>query len=62
MPSGHLCVCTYSQGAVIEGTYLGIQHMSTKHGGKGGTIINVASLGGEEIIWCHRICYVLWHL
>lgn len=33
---------------MIEGTYLGVQHMSTKNGGRGGTIVNVASLGGKE--------------
>ena len=34
---------------MIEGTYLGIQHMSTNNGGRGGTIVNVASLGGKEV-------------
>ncbi len=33
---------------MIEGTYLGIEYMSTKRGGRGGTIINVASMGGKR--------------
>ncbi|XP_072446280.1 15-hydroxyprostaglandin dehydrogenase [NAD(+)]-like [Chiloscyllium punctatum] len=32
--------------SVIKGTYLGIQHMSKETGGKGGVIVNIASLAG----------------
>lgn len=32
--------------AVIEGTFLAIEHMSERKGGQGGTVINVASFGG----------------
>jgi hypothetical protein len=31
---------------VIEGTYLGVEHMSVRKGGEGGTIINISSFGG----------------
>ncbi len=34
---------------MIEGTRLGVEHMSTSNGGRGGTIINVASMGGETM-------------
>jgi short-subunit dehydrogenase len=34
------------QVAVIEGTYLGVEHMSVRKGGEGGTIINISSFGG----------------
>ena len=41
--------CDYHmQVAVIEGTRLGVKYMSTKKGGRGGTIINVASMGGQS--------------
>ena len=33
--------------AVIEGTFLAIEHMSERKGGQGGTVINVASFGGR---------------
>ncbi|XP_077989373.1 15-hydroxyprostaglandin dehydrogenase [NAD(+)]-like [Glandiceps talaboti] len=32
--------------AVIEGTYLAVKHMGTKNGGKGGVVINTASIAG----------------
>ncbi|XP_043559123.1 15-hydroxyprostaglandin dehydrogenase [NAD(+)]-like [Chiloscyllium plagiosum] len=32
--------------SVIKGTYLGIQHMSKKTGGKGGVVVNIASIAG----------------
>ncbi|XP_020383022.1 15-hydroxyprostaglandin dehydrogenase [NAD(+)]-like [Rhincodon typus] len=32
--------------SVIKGTYLGIQHMSKETGGKGGVIVNIASMSG----------------
>ena len=32
---------------MIEGTYLALEYMSTKNGGKGGIVINTASLGGS---------------
>ncbi|XP_060692900.1 15-hydroxyprostaglandin dehydrogenase [NAD(+)]-like [Hemiscyllium ocellatum] len=32
--------------SVIKGTYLGIQHMSKQTGGKGGVIVNIASIAG----------------
>lgn len=32
--------------AVMEGTFLGLEHMSVRRGGQGGTIINVSSFGG----------------
>ncbi|XP_078000881.1 15-hydroxyprostaglandin dehydrogenase [NAD(+)]-like isoform X1 [Glandiceps talaboti] len=32
--------------AVIRGTYLGLEHMGTKNGGKGGVVINIASTNG----------------
>ncbi|XP_072446509.1 15-hydroxyprostaglandin dehydrogenase [NAD(+)]-like [Chiloscyllium punctatum] len=32
--------------SVIKGTYLGIQHMSKETGGKGGVIVNIASIAG----------------
>ncbi len=35
---------------MIEGTKLGLKHMSTKKGGRGGVIINVASMGGKLCI------------
>ena len=38
----------YIQCAVIEGTYLAFEYMSTKNGGKGGTVINVSSMGGQS--------------
>ena len=31
---------------MIEGTYLAIEYLSTKKGGKGGVVINMASLAG----------------
>ena len=31
---------------MIEGTYLAIEHMSTKNSGKGGVVVNTASLAG----------------
>ena len=34
------------QCAVIEGTYLALEYMSTKKGGKGGIVINTASIAG----------------
>ena len=34
------------QVAVIEGTYLGIEFMSTQKGHKGGDVINISSMGG----------------
>lgn len=37
----------YVQCAVIEGTWLAFKYMSTKNGGKGGTVINVSSMGGQ---------------
>ena len=40
----------YVQYAVIEGTWLAFKYMSTKNGGKGGTIINVSSMGGQCLI------------
>ena len=30
----------------MQGTYTAIQHMSTQNGGKGGVVVNVASLAG----------------
>ena len=36
------------QVAVIEGTLLGLEFMSIKKGGRGGTIVNVASFGGTK--------------
>ena len=35
-----------TQIAVMEGTYLGLEYMSTQRGGRGGSIINMASFGG----------------
>ena len=32
---------------MIEGTFLAIEYMSENNGGRGGTVINVASFGGE---------------
>ena len=32
----------------MEGTYLGMEHMSVRKGGQGGTIINVSSFGGMK--------------
>ncbi|XP_043559108.1 15-hydroxyprostaglandin dehydrogenase [NAD(+)]-like [Chiloscyllium plagiosum] len=32
--------------SVIKGTFLGIQHMSKETGGKGGVIVNIASMAG----------------
>ena len=32
----------------MEGTYLGVEHMSVRKGGQGGTIINVSSFGGMK--------------
>ncbi|XP_048399865.1 15-hydroxyprostaglandin dehydrogenase [NAD(+)]-like [Stegostoma tigrinum] len=32
--------------SVIKGTYLGIQHMSKEAGGRGGVIVNIASIAG----------------
>lgn len=37
------------QVAVIEGTFLGIEFLSSRRGGRGGVIINVSSMGGEEV-------------
>ena len=34
------------QVAVIEGTYLGVEFMSTNKGHRGGDVINIASMGG----------------
>lgn len=45
-----------SQNAVIEGTYLAMEYMSTRNGGKGGTVINVASMGGQSILSCDHSC------
>ena len=45
-----------SQNAVIEGTYLAMEYMSTRNGGKGGTVINVASMGGQSILSCGHSC------
>lgn len=39
----------YSQVAVMEGTFLGIEYMSTQKGGRGGAIINMASYAGKFI-------------
>ena len=36
------------QHAVIEGTYLALEYMSTNNGGKGGTVVNVSSLAGQS--------------
>ncbi len=33
----------------MEGTYLGLEYMSDKKGGRGGAIINVASFGGRPL-------------
>ncbi len=43
--------------AVIEGTYLGLHHMSPDNGGRGGTVINVASFGG---IQCMQVNNITW--
>ena len=32
--------------AVIEGTFLAVEYMSTRHGGRGGLVVNTASFGG----------------
>ena len=32
--------------AVIEGTFLAVEYMSESNGGRGGTVVNVASFGG----------------
>ena len=37
------------QSAVIEGTYLAMEYMSTRNGGSGGAIINVSSMGGQSL-------------
>ena len=41
-----LLLLSIIQIAVIEGTFLAIEHMSERKGGHGGTVINVASFGG----------------
>ena len=38
--------CPHLQVAVIEGTYLAVEFMSTKRGHNGGDVINISSLGG----------------
>ena len=32
--------------AVIEGTFLAVEYISTRHGGRGGLVVNTASFGG----------------
>ena len=34
----------------MSGTFLGIEHMSTQKGGNGGSIINMSSLIGNQLI------------
>lgn len=34
---------------MIEGTYLAFEYMSTRSGGKGGTVVNVSSMGGKSL-------------
>ena len=38
------------QCAVIEGTYLAMEYMSTRKGGKGGIVINTASTAGTSLM------------
>jgi 15-hydroxyprostaglandin dehydrogenase (NAD) len=38
----HLC----SQGGVVRGTQLALQYMGKHNGGKGGAVLNVASVAG----------------
>ena len=38
------------QCAVIEGTYLAMEYMSTRKGGKGGIVINTASIAGTSLM------------
>ena len=44
-PPPSLCR-SHLQVAVIEGTYLGVEFMSTNKGHRGGDVINIASMGG----------------
>ena len=38
----------------MSGTLLGIEHMSTQKGGNGGSIINMSSLAGNQLL-CHVV-------
>ena len=57
-----LCIveCTYvMQHAVIEGTYLALEYMSTNNGGKGGTVINVSSMAGQSSMATLHSCLII---
>lgn len=42
-----LIVCLDYEVAMMESTYLAVEFMSHARGGRGGTVINVSSMGGE---------------
>lgn len=39
----------FEQSGLVRGTYLALDHMKKQNGGKGGVIINIASLAGSKI-------------
>ena len=45
--------CCVLQVAMMESTYLAVEFMSHARGGRGGVVINVASMGGELQLQYH---------
>ena len=46
----------------MNGTFLGIEHMSTQKGGNGGSIINMSSLAGNNFFKHKAPFFCAWTL